>query len=392
MCPQVGFMAGPDQKSIQLEKRQLARRRISNDAEIEKALEQSSDSSFSEDESIDEFVLPTRTSTPRQSSVSIEIPVRTLLKDTSMVTDRCQISIRSQLAIASKIITLGGGNLSDISISKSTAHRQRKRKREEAAKEIYNDWMKNKPPFLVVHWDSKLIVKQQGQSNERVSILVSGKPYLDTPKLLGVPIISDSTGLSQKNAVSDLLSTWKITESVIGLVFDTTASNTGIHRGCATLLEKELGRAIMWLACRHHIYELHVKHVWAAVIGEANSPIEPLMKRFQQDWNDLDRGTEGLCLFEWDGDEESDTFQQASKVLKWGENHLMACSFPREDYRELIELTVVYLGGKVPPPRIFNLRKPGAHHRARFMHIAIYALKMQLMSERFKMMGRNLIN
>ncbi len=39
----------------------------------------------------------------------------------------------------------------------------------------------------------------------------------------------------------------------------------------------------------------------------------------------------------------------------------------------------------MPPPRIFHLRKPGAHHRARFMHIAIYVLKMQLMSERFKM-------
>jgi hypothetical protein len=50
--------------------------------EIEKALEKSSDSSFSEDESIDEFFLPTRTSTPLQPSVSIEIPVRTLLKDT----------------------------------------------------------------------------------------------------------------------------------------------------------------------------------------------------------------------------------------------------------------------------------------------------------------------
>jgi hypothetical protein len=71
------------------------------------------------------------------------------------------------------------------------------------------------------------------------------------------------------------------------------------------------------------------------------------------------------------------------EVLKWGENHLLTCSFPRKHYRELIELTVVYLGGKVPPSRIFYLRKPGAHHRARFMHIAIYALKMKLMSERF---------
>ncbi len=87
--PQIRFRAGPDQQSIQLEKRRLARRRILNDAEMIEALEQTSDSSLSEDEPIEEFVLPT---TPRQSSVSIEIPFRTLLKDTLMVTDRCQIT------------------------------------------------------------------------------------------------------------------------------------------------------------------------------------------------------------------------------------------------------------------------------------------------------------
>ena len=68
-----------------------------------------------------------------------------------------------------------------------------------------------------------MITKLNGQMNERVAILVSGKPYLEAPKLLGVPIISDSSGLSQKNAVVNLLSTWEVTDNVIGLVFDTTA-------------------------------------------------------------------------------------------------------------------------------------------------------------------------
>lgn len=48
-----------------------------------------------------------------------------------------------------------------------------------------------------------------------------------------------------------------------------------------------------------------------------------------------------------------------------------------------MELTVVYLGGSTK--RKFFLRKPGAHHRARFMHNEIYFLKMELMAERFNL-------
>jgi hypothetical protein len=99
----------------------------------------------------------------------------------------------------------------------------------------------------------------------------------------------------------------------------------------------------------------------------------------------LDRDTHNLCLFEWPDDEESFSFQQGRKVLDWGQSHLASQSFPREDYRELIELTVIFLGGTLPAGRNFQFRKPGAHHRARFMHIAIYALKMQMLSERFQL-------
>ena len=35
-------------------------------------------------------------------------------------------------------------------------------------------------------------------------------------------------------------------------------------------------------------------------------------------------------------------------------------TFPREDYLELIELTLTYLGGKLPAERIFKIHKPMA--------------------------------
>ncbi len=44
---------------------------------------------------------------------------------------------------------------------------------------------------------------------------------------------------------------------LIGMRFDTTASNTG-HMNGASLLERELERALLWIACRHHVAELHM--------------------------------------------------------------------------------------------------------------------------------------
>lgn len=54
---------------------------------------------------------------------------------------------------------------------------------------------------------------------------------------------------------------------------------------------------------------------------------------------------------------------------------------PRKDYRELLELTVIFLGG-VPHRGIF-LRVPGAIHHARWMAKAIYCLKIFLFRSHF---------
>ena len=47
-----------------------------------------------------------------------------------------------------------------------------------------------------------------------------------TTKLLGVPEVPNSTGISQEKAVMKLIAKWDVEKSVVGLVFDTTSSNT----------------------------------------------------------------------------------------------------------------------------------------------------------------------
>ena len=133
-------------------------------------------------------------------------------------------------------------------------------------------------------------------------MLVSGFPTLSAPKLLGIPVIQDSTGSSQHNAVVQLLGEWDILDKVIGLVFDTTSSNTGRFKGSATAIETTLKKAVMWLACRHHVYEIHVKHVSDHFMGKRNSPSESLFVRFQKEWAELDLDTSTLILFDFDVD------------------------------------------------------------------------------------------
>ena len=54
----------------------------------------------------------------------------------------------------------------------------------------------------------------------------------------------------------------------------------------------------------------------------------------------------------------------------------------RDDYRELLELSIVFLGGT--PPRGIRFQYPGAIHRARWMARAIYSIKMWLFRKQFE--------
>ena len=216
-----------------------------------------------------------------------------------------------------------------------------------------------------------------GETNERETIFVSGSP-LETDKLIGVPCVANATGESQQKAVKKLLEEWKIYSRVIGMVFDTTASNTGKWKGAAALLEKDQHKAaLLWLSCRHHVYEVHVKHVADLVLGQRNSQTIKLFSQFKEIYPQLDNDPSNYCLLDY-SELSYELDEQAESVLKWAKECLRQNTFPREDYRELLELTVIFLGGYVP--REFSMRKTGACHHTRFMAYAIYILKIQLLS------------
>jgi hypothetical protein len=394
--PQIGLMNGTDRKSLYRLKRLFERSDSTASGLKKKNIIPEADNEQHEDDQLDqlevnedcnyekkdsEFALPKHHQPPKPSQVMVQIPTKILLMLTGVVADRTQLSIRSQLAMTATIVKVGRASLNDFTLSTTSAWRQRNEQRVTTANNIKKNW--DKPPFAIVHWDSKLLKSFTGKSEERLAVLVSGGSFLRTPKLLGIPAMNDSTGLSQHNATMNLLEEWKIKDDVIALVFDTTASNTGRVNGCASLFEESLQHSILWLACRHHIYELHFKHVAGVIRGKTTGPTETLFVRFQADWDTLDQSTVGLRLFDWsEEDLDERLIEHAKNVLIWASDCLLRKTFPREDYLELVELTVIYLGGSLPV-RTFKLRKPGANHHARFMSKAIYYLKMFLMSKRF---------
>ena len=156
-----------------------------------------------------------------------------------------------------------------------------------------------------------------------------------------------------------------------------------VYVGSVTRYEKEIGKALLWLACRHHVPELHIKHAHEVVRGPSKGPEDQLFKRFRDVFptiDKLDRST-----WEWPEDPNDWRHTKATSVLEWADKHMELGTWSREDYRELLELTVIYLGGMVKRVRREEvvvvdevIRKPGAIHQARFMASCLYILKIYL--------------
>ncbi|CAI6348004.1 unnamed protein product [Macrosiphum euphorbiae] len=68
-------------------------------------------------------------------------------------------------------------------------------------------------------------------------------------------------------------------------------------------------------------------------------------------------------------------------IIKFSKDRLLQ-KHPRDDYRELLELTVIFLGGKLSSDISFKI--PGAIHHARCMAKAIYSLKIYLFCEQIR--------
>lgn len=319
-------------------------------------------------ESEDNFnpALPS-TSTPKIRVVSSEVAASL---------DRTNVTDRNAMFIMGAYTQAMGYNLNDVVLSRNTIKRSRIVTRKETAASIKAQFTPKIP--LLLHWDGKLLIDASGQGMvDRIAILVTGGTEVE--QLLGVPKIGRGTGQAQADSCLNALEEWKLKDKIQGLVFDTTASNTGWKMGACTLIEKALGREVVWIACRHHIFEVVLSKVFLTTLGQPGGPEMGLFQRFKKGWPFID-----VTMFH---PVDNVAFNGITEKLRedmqvyYGE--AMKTSTPRADYKELLQLCYIFLGGTLVETPHF--RAPGAMHNARWMARAIYCLKIFLFKDQVKL-------
>jgi len=270
-----------------------------------------------------------------------------------------------------------GHDVNTLNISRNSIQRARAKHRTTTAKNLRSEFSTTVP--LTVHWDGKLMEDLTSHEHvERLPILISGA---GVEQLLAVPKLASGTGEAQASAVVQCLETWGIKDKITAFCFDTTSSNTGHRSGACSLIEQKLNKDILHLACRHHVMELVVGAAFEQTsFATSKGPEIRLFKRFKDQWEYLDRGS--FQTASSDSSVETQVGTCRSDILKFAHTQLEAVQ-PRDDYREFLELSVIFLGDV--PDRGIRFQAPGAMHRARWMAKVIYAIKMWLFCGQLKM-------
>ena len=313
----------------------------------------------------------------KSKTVTLEVPRKILqAPGVCQMLDRTKQTTRSAMGNLATFITASGGDLEDFNLSTQTVWLTRNAKRVEEYEKFYESFQP--PKHAVVGWDGKVVKEVLGADGpvEYLAIVLSGSPNMVEGKMLEVEEISDGTGKTQCETTFAVLAACRATDSIRAVVFDTTASNTGIRQGAASRLVEKLGRVLMWFECRHHMAELFMKPVWIMLFGVDSSPewsdfglfkkMFPYIKKEEKVLLDIKPGLEEQLR------EKSVEF--LTSLLMYPNKKQQ---FPTNNYREMVELTLAVLGGNVPGG--FKFRLPGAFHKARFMANVIYGTKMFLL-------------
>jgi hypothetical protein len=300
--------------------------------------------------------------------------------------DRTKVSNRKATFILSAAAKSMGQNLENIAISEASIRRSRRQNRQQISNDIRAAFSPDVP--LCVHWDGKMLPDLTGKTCrdtvDRLAVLVSGGGII---KLLGVPKLQSSTGAAQAEAVFELLTSWDIIDKICFMGFDTTASNTGWEKGTCVLLQQKLNKKLIGLPCRHHVLEIVVGKIFDGLIGPSTGPNISLFQRFSDCWPKLNKSMHESGIQE---SHINNRLQADKEEIVSFINEQLSEFQPRDDYRELLTLSLLFLGVQTAEHKPIKIRAPGAVHRARWMAKIIYSLKIYLFRSQFNLKKKEL--
>ena len=122
-------------------------------------------------------------------------------------------------------------------------------------------------------------LKLSKETVDSIAVLVTGG---GAEMLLCVLKTGHGTGKHQAETCLATLDECDIRQQVRDLVFDTTASNTGLKNGACTFIEQSRRWQLAWVL--PHVMELVRASVFRALFGPTGGPDVAMFKRFQQGW------------------------------------------------------------------------------------------------------------
>ena len=325
-------------------------------------------SESSNDSNDDDFHAPLIPHKPKRVKRGI------ITKEVAAALDHVKLPDRGALYILGAVAQALGVDLEDVALSRNTIQRALQETRSVVASLIKATFVVDSPVLL--HWDSKLLPDISGNKEivDRVAILITSG---NIEKLLAVPKISCGTGQEQCNACIGALDDLQLRSKVQGLVFDTTSSNTGLHLGTCTLIEKALKRELIWIACRHHVFEVMLFNVFSATVAPTSGP--DIFKRFQKKWPIINKSSFEVAADDVFAGMPNGLRQEMIIFYKTA----ITDRAPHEDYRELLQLCLVFLGGEIEGQ--LSIRAPGAILNPRWMAKTIYSIKICLFKNQMQL-------
>ena len=195
-------------------------------------------------------------------------------------------------------------------------------------------------------------------------------------QILGIPSLQSGIGDLMNKALNDHLIRWDVQELVRAMCFDTISSNTGSKTGACAGLGNLLGRKLLNLACRHHVFELVLEAAFSLCFEPSSDPKPPIFKRFKDSWCNLDKSNFKSGITD---PEVAKSIENLGDEINAFASEMLRVSQPRDDYKELLELVLIFTGYMKNP----TFKIPGAMHCARWMAKAIYVLKIYLFRDEF---------
>lgn len=291
--------------------------------------------------------------------------------------DNCKISYRNSVHIIAVVADALGHDPQTLILNATSFRRIRAQVRKTLAENIKVLFQQAEIEYVTVHFDGKIVPDTfTGKKIDRFPILVSTG---DIQKIIDVPALEDGKGITQANAIYKALKDWGLCDAVQALCCDTTNANLGPKSGAAVILESLLEKDLLYFPCRHHIMEIILSGCFELKFPGTNGPNVPLFKRFQSSWSEINKQNyqDGLL------DINVLLRDKVKETVQLIENFLIT-KMPRDDYRELLELSLKFLGKCSDT----TFKKPGACHHARWMAKAIYSLKMYLFRQSFKLTNK----